>query len=1033
VLPQLCNPESYPTHGAVVVMASSTGWRVRDAADDLLRQRHVVAPESMIGDDVALPMSTHFDIETAKSRLQRDKAAIVRYAFDAAATFVVENCVADSTDSSGDDTVMMQIDDNPKNNPSLKKVREVVDTANLEAMRIFSMKRAVDNKDLGKRKLVFAREQKLRQQQEPTPPAPVPEKAKSNTVTSKSPNNDKGTLPAPSKVYSAKPDVPKSNSSSGAPVSASSVAPKTSDVVKKEETPSGPKVSRNTSASSSTAVEARARMSRAILCTTANVVFDALTPSFPEHPIDVANLPESLADAVKSNTANSKADNDNKGEDKSESSPAKIATKVYTMAAVIAEAQALGHRIQSAANASVERSRRRFQFRKDTAYYEQKDKENRRSIAGLNVSEHFRPLKNPFSWSQDGSEKAKKDLMDVEGIPSSTEIDISSITKAWKELCVPRLMSVLQTGAGHAIVHDVLFSTRHARISHFMQEFALKTGSFGPHLIITTQPDVNRWAKQFKARDSHLRLLSMVGKDSLRAMPYHGDKDQRRRLRKRFPDATGLPEASFHVIITSYTDFLNDYIHFCQFPFEIVLMDDGCSWMAAAGEPNSSVTNATLTKVWEEALFSKNDHNVGLAGSFLQDWDFERDDFGEDVLKDSLIGLTARHRIMTSAKAALSAAEILPFSRLVNFLTPQFADAVREEWDRSRIGHDRACREHFQKLLTRSIVVHHPNASVQDLYTLALWALRGKIRDSVHAKDPDVPSPITDDQFVADLKGSNARRYQLRWLGPPESSWLRYELGVARFDPILDAMLVSTYCGHVCEEIITVLATSNAGSTGQVTGSLAYKFAVRCGRSFGSEQGLRQHHSTMHASPGTWLCRICGADCVTSLARTHHERTCGQPKFKQSEDGPPPAAGKTTKKKEQHGSSSNSIKKGAEKTNTGQEEKDSDGSARVPSYRGVWMDPNGKYFVKVQGERLTEASSVILFDTPDEAARKYDAEMKKSGSEAKVELNFKSDGTRNIYEGSSTSSTTGFGGNLDNVGKICIWKGGEQHIIRISY
>ncbi|KAG7363982.1 hypothetical protein IV203_037184 [Nitzschia inconspicua] len=1013
-------------------MSSSIGWRVRDAADDFLNVRLAANKAPKKGDDgaqavAAIPpfmkLSRRFNVEQAQARLQRDKASLVQYAFDAAATFVLENIYAD------DETAAMEI---PTKNHIQAKTRllpELADTENLEEMRIFSMERAVDNKDLGKRKLVYAREQQLRQKQAPPPSTPAPAKEKihplpvaSKDPTEKVPSSSSSAAAAAlskSNPSSSTPDIPTSNSSNKVSNGTATTTP--SDPVKKEDSATGPKVSRNTSASSATALEARSRMSRAIICTTANVVFAALTPLIPGHTIDVANLPPSLLEAVNANTNGQKKDGNNDNKEKDEksdtSTSGSTSNALSNMGAVVAEAQALGLRIQAVTKTSVERSSRRFQYRKDSAYFHQKNKENQLpNHIGPTGSNYFRPLKNPFAWSGRDKGNESNHFMDLEmESPLKKTTTDSSITHAWKEVCVPRLLSVLQTGAGHAIVHDVLWSTRHGRIFNFMQEFASKTDNFGPHLIITTQPDVDRWAIEFNAMDSHLRLLSTVEKESLRAMPYKGTVEQRRRLRKRFPEATGLSDASFHVIIASYTDFLIDYIHFCQTPFEIILMDDGCSWMAAAGEPNASATNATLTKVWEDAIFSKSDHNVGLAGSLQKEWDYEREDFDEDALRDAFIGLTARHRVMTSSKVALSPSEVLPFSRLVNFLTPQLADAVREEWDRSRTGHDKACREHFQKLLTRSMVVHDPEDPVQDMYALSLNALQGKIRDSILSNDPQVPASISDDQFVSQMKSSNARKYQLRWLGPAETSWLRYELGVARLDPILEAMLVSSYCGHVCEEIITVLAASNAGTTGHVTGSLAFKFAVRCGRSFGSEQGLRQHHSTMHALPGTWLCRICGADCVTSQARTHHERTCGQPKFKPTDEGPPPAAGKATKGKEQEGSSLVGTKKGFDKVALGKDLKDSDGSTRVLSYRGVWMDPAGKYFIKIEGKKFSDGSTAVTFDSVDEAARKYDAILKNRSPEGRFEYNFKPDGCRIVYEESSTSSTTGFGGNLDNV------------------
>ena len=52
--------------------------------------------------------------------------------------------------------------------------------------------------------------------------------------------------------------------------------------------------------------------------------------------------------------------------------------------------------------------------------------------------------------------------------------------------------------------------------------------------------------------------------------------------------------------------------------------------------------------------------------------------------------------------------------------------------------------------------------------------------------------------------------------------------------------------------------------------------ASLCGRKFANEANLRQHKTAMHAPRGTWLCRTCGGDCITSSARTQHERYCGE-------------------------------------------------------------------------------------------------------------------------------------------------------------
>jgi hypothetical protein len=98
------------------------------------------------------------------------------------------------------------------------------------------------------------------------------------------------------------------------------------------------------------------------------------------------------------------------------------------------------------------------------------------------------------------------------------------------------------------------------------------------------------------------------------------------------------------------------------------------------------------------------------------------------------------------------------------------------------------------------------------------------------------------------------------------------------------------------------------------------------------------------------------------------------------------------------------------------EEKDADGSIRVPSYRGVWVDQAGKYFVKINTDRLCgKDGGTLTFEKIDEAAKKYDELVKSKDKNEKVEYNFKSDGTRIVYEDVSTSSTASLGGGSASV------------------
>lgn len=109
-------------------------------------------------------------------------------------------------------------------------------------------------------------------------------------------------------------------------------------------------------------------------------------------------------------------------------------------------------------------------------------------------------------------------------------------------------------------------------------------------------------------------------------------------------------------------------------------------------------------------------------------------------------------------------------------------------------------------------------------------------------------------------------------------------------------------------------------------------------------------------------------------------------------------------------------KKGSKTTPKRVEEKDADGSIRVSGYRGVWVNQAGKYFVKINGERLQgESFNGDLFPGVEEAAKRHDEELRATQPEGKTEYNFKEDGTRIVYEDVSKSSTSGLGGGAASV------------------
>lgn len=99
-------------------------------------------------------------------------------------------------------------------------------------------------------------------------------------------------------------------------------------------------------------------------------------------------------------------------------------------------------------------------------------------------------------------------------------------------------------------------------------------------------------------------------------------------------------------------------------------------------------------------------------------------------------------------------------------------------------------------------------------------------------------------------------------------------------------------------------------------------------------------------------------------------------------------------------------------------EKDSDGSIKVPGYRGVWVNKMGKHFVKIDGKKLMEndeSEEPLLFYGMDDAARKYDEVVTKTKKDGKLELNFNPDGTRIFYEDNNPASTSSLGGSASSV------------------
>uniref|UniRef100_A0A7S1UWH9 AP2/ERF domain-containing protein n=1 Tax=Grammatophora oceanica TaxID=210454 RepID=A0A7S1UWH9_9STRA len=748
-------------------------------------------------------------------------------------------------------------------------------------------------------------------------------------------------------------------SSSATDKSSSSTAPKRSAVKASNDTP-------KSSSGVMSSADSRYVNSRAVLCTAASMAFDTLSPSFDDKPLDPLKVPQATAQK-------------------------KDGTAAVNMGAVSLQAQTLANRAATLASNAARRADQRHQFRVQNAKADGSDVTSSVSSSFANIDE----------------------AVEVPTVlPTDFDPNPVSVTRTWETLCGPRLQAVLNTGSGHALICDTEWPTRHGRVAH-MLENALKD-RLGPHLIVTTQPDVTKFAQEFHPMDPYMPWIPAAPLDDdsgapLKALAYTGTKQERQGLRKYyFSKANGLSNASFHVLVTTYEHLFDDFMHFCHIPFQTTTLDGGYSWLAAAQtDPNSSIG-----ALWEQ-VFSSQDHHVGMAGTHLKNqWDFSSD---TPTLPGSslCLGLTTRHRILTTSSMRIDYREsrnLSPEHGLLNFFMPNFMDVVKEEWDRSRITQDASSMNFIgRELLARCMVVHSPSpyGEMNNLYKLAALALKGDLKyvERPSEATENVPAVFTDDNFVADGKVSQSRRSALLWFGKQPTSWMRYEFGTVNLKAIIS--ILKQTGGHICQELVTASYLTSSGASGNVTGTMAYRAAVRCGRSFGSEQGLRQHQAAHHAPPGTWLCRTCGADCVTSQSRTHHERTCGHPGDHKEGDG-----NSKSSSKKPHGPVSVVGKKAkGQKKESAPKEKDPDGSFRVPGYRGVWLNPSGKHFVKIKGQRLKANGSLVLFDDVAGAAKRYDEALKDTSpaGKGKREFNFDSGGKRIVYDGNAAASAAGRG------------------------
>ena len=470
-------------------------------------------------------------------------------------------------------------------------------------------------------------------------------------------------------------------------------------------------------------------------------------------------------------------------------------------------------------------------------------------------------VSNPFALDNDA------DMTDGEG--GYSEDDIQSIgaklpqydmsnDKEWTATSKPHLMAILNKGAGNAILHDREWTCRAFRVANLLQNLAVPQPAaipssqigkefvqwndvrlsgksspslvrgfpnYGPHLIITSAgEDFDTFVSVFNQLGTNgiraseglggknHRALFKTNPDEvqLRALPYNGDSACRSRLRKHFSNSCGgLPSSPYHVVVTTYDDFVKDYSHFCKVSFQAVIMDDGMSWLGCAHyDPQGDVG-----KVWNSAIWSKTGSNHSQLASRKNESDTEKKSKTGSSKRDSesreenrvQIGLTARHRILVaSAMHAKYRGQVYkaPVPGLLSFLTPQFTDVIRDDWERCKVYNCKKSMEHIRSLVARSVVVYSGGQSVGTLSGLIKLSCA-----SMNGELPEQPTSAANeddelDEWVKRQKIVQSRKFAAAWFRPLSPMRKSFGNKIA-LDPIIKTVKKSNALGFVCEEVAT--------------------------------------------------------------------------------------------------------------------------------------------------------------------------------------------------------------------------------------
>jgi hypothetical protein len=142
-----------------------------------------------------------------------------------------------------------------------------------------------------------------------------------------------------------------------------------------------------------------------------------------------------------------------------------------------------------------------------------------------------------------------------------------------------------------------------------------------------------------------------------------------------------------------------------------------------------------------------------------------------------------------------------PVPGLLSFLTPQFTDVIRDDWERCKVYNCKKSMEHIRSLVARSVVVYFGGPSVGSLSGLLKLSCA-----SMNGELPEQPGNVANeddelDEWVKRQKIVQTRKFAAAWFRP--LSTVRKSFGEISLDPIIATVKKSNALGFVCEEVGT--------------------------------------------------------------------------------------------------------------------------------------------------------------------------------------------------------------------------------------